>query len=208
RGQPGLVIRRRGRGLMRALAAAAAVLVAACLGVAAQPPAAGTDRATGIVEMTVSRESGVVSAWLGNGVRLHHREMAAARAGPHGARARPAEPRVVITVVVAGGELHESEPTRGLSAAAAVAWQSPATRTMDGEAMSAHLRERRIRVSGDAMGDALVLRVEAPAAGLGPALRVAASLLTEPLVDPAALAAWAAAHAEKIGKRPMEPRWI
>ncbi len=195
------------------LACTAALIFGMVLGAGApapaEPPAPGpaAPAGTGLVEMTASRPSGVVSAWLDNGIRVHHRRMPGPdreTAPPNG----PGEPRVLVTIALAGGELHETGATRGLSEAAAIAWRTPATRGMDAAAMAAHLREGRIGVTGYAGDEAMVLRIDSPAANLDKALGAAAALLTEPVVDENALAAWAEHRAKKAASAPTDPRWI
>lgn len=200
--------RRHARATAR-LARAAIILGLVCsagMPAPAEPPGAGPTE-TGLVEMTASRSSGVVSAWMGNGIRVHHRRMPGPDHKPASAGG-PNEPRVLVTIALAGGELLETEATRGLSNAAATAWRTPATRSMDAAAMAAHLREGRISVTGYAGEEAMVLRIESPASNLDRALAVAAALLTEPVVDPEALASWAEHDAKKAASPSTNPRWV
>lgn len=205
------------RTIASTLAAAAllAVLGAASAAPASTPPpplstpssASAGAAAAGIVELSVSPRSGVVSAWLGNGVRLHHRQMTGVGAMPGSPVASP-EPRVIMTFSLAGGEVLETRGTIGLSAAATLAWRAPATRSLGRAEMEALLRDHRIRTAGSASGDAAVLQLECPAAELETGLRVATLLLTEPVVDPAAHETWARLSAERLARPHPEARWL
>lgn len=69
----------------------------------------------GITEIEFDAESGVWSAWLDNGIRVHHRPMP------------DAEGVFDAHISFAGGQIEETEDTRGLTDAATLAWNEQRT---------------------------------------------------------------------------------
>lgn len=151
-------------------------------------PAAGR-----VDELSIDGASGVLSAWLGNGVRVHHREMAG-----HG-------DRVFVTVTLAGGLESETPPTRGLTQSLAALWQRPAARSRTSAELGALLSKSDVRVRG-AVGDRrVVLAVSASAAELERAFEALHLLLSEPLIEAAPFERWRSAAAEAAGTRAVQP---
>jgi predicted Zn-dependent peptidase len=126
-------------------------------------------------EIEVHRRTGVASAWLDNGVRVHH------------LRARVGSGRVWVAVSLAGGEINETDQNRGLSQLAAASWTTPACRSVGSAALKPELERLGVKLAAGCYQDRLTLRVEAPAASLPDALHVAFLLLSEPLIEPDAL---------------------
>lgn len=191
-------------------------LSAACVGAAwacASPPVAGTPArvapaadaqearaarntpdAVRVLELTQNRKSGVVSAWLSNGVRLHYRRIDQ----PPG--------QVQVAIAVLGSEMLETAETRGRSALAAAAmdeWTLSAP-----EAVRVGAEARDVHIDAMAGPDALQLRVWGSAADMEIALRAAAELLTRPHIDDAVLARARAALGTEIAKRDADSRAI
>lgn len=147
--------------------------------------AGGTARAqepSPVAEISRHAASGVWSAWLENGARAHYAH-------------RPGQ-RFAVTVTLAGGELHETAGTRGLSAAAAAAWS-------DGSGARAKAEREGVLVEARATGDALVLTLTGPAGREGAAFDALRAMLTDARVDAGALASWRSAelvvHQERAG---------
>lgn len=170
------------------------------------PTAGGT-----VAELIAHRRSGVVSAWLENGVRVHHMWFAPPtplaaegnRLGQGGADSATAG--VIVTITVPGGAPHETAETLGRSMAAAQAWSFPATMSVPAPAMARALRARGVEAKGWAMSDAMVLRLQGtlprkPSGNLSTeqccadqleiALQAASLLLTEPVVSQEAVNAY------------------
>src|SRR5262249_19324605 len=77
------------------------------------PPGGGT-----VVEEQEDAATEVWSAWLANGVRLHHRRMTVRRN------------QATIAITLAGGVIQEGGDNRGITEAAVHAWNRPATSTL------------------------------------------------------------------------------
>lgn len=132
-------------------------------------PAAADLWCSTVVEMQTARASGVTSAWLSNGVRVHHMRTDR-RAG-----------RAEITIALSGGKLLEDARTRGLSEVAAGVlddWDAAAPEA----ARAAQMQGRNVRIDAGAGQDALMLHVSGAIPDLEPAMRVAVALLTSPVV--------------------------
>jgi zinc protease len=155
------------------------------------PPAPGR-----VVERREHAASGVTSAWLDNGVRVHHRFV----------DQRRHEVRVRITL--AGGEIEETPATRGVTRAAALAWQRPATSTLSSTQVRELMTGRRVRVGGGAGADALTLVVSGDPAELEHGLQLAYRLLTDPVVEPAAVAQWQESEVQAITARRARPAGV
>ena len=96
-------------------------------------PRAGT-----ITQMQIHPETGVFSAWLDNGARVHHRFMDYRKDS------------ATVTISVAGGRILEDAGTRGLSEAAAVALRTPATAALSSTDVTDILTGENVSVFGSA----------------------------------------------------------
>lgn len=122
-----------------------------------------------VLEMQTARRSGVTSAWLANGVRVHHREMDR-QAG-----------RVVVTIALCGGKLLEDPTTRGLTEVAAGVlddWDSVAPEA----SRTARMEGRDLRIDAAAGQDAITIRLSGSKGDLEAGLSVARAMLTAPTV--------------------------
>jgi len=149
-----------------------------------------------ILEQAEHPASGVTSAWLDNGVRVHHRFVAQRRN------------EVTVRITVAGGEIEETAATRGITQAATVAWRRPATSTLTSTQIRELMTGRRIRVDGRAEGDAITLFVRGDPAELEHGLQLAHRLLTDPVVEAAAFSQWQDAEMQAIAARRTQPMGI
>jgi len=132
-----------------------------------------------IVEQADDPATGVTSLTLANGVRVHLRPM----------DERKGEVRVQVTL--AGGELLETRATRGLSEAAALAFDTPATERLPPATIRAHLAGRSLSLSGSAAdGDAITGELVAGASDLEKGMRLLYLVLSRGRIPAAALGAW------------------
>jgi zinc protease len=151
-------------------------------------PAPGT-----VVEQVLHAESGVTSAWLDNGVRVHHRFMDQRRA------------QVNLVITLAGGRIQESAANRGITDAAAVAWDRPATSTLSSPQIRDLMTGRKVRIGRQVGEDALTLTVAGDPADLEPGLQLAYLLLTDPLLEGPALAQWKEVQIQAVEARKVHP---
>ncbi len=90
-----------------------------------------------VVDSEEHTASGVTSARLDNGVRVHHRFM----------DQRKNEATVAITL--AGGVIQEDGSTRGITEAAAQAWERPATSTLSSPQIESLMTGKKVRVPSE-----------------------------------------------------------
>jgi zinc protease len=154
----------------------------------ADPPARGA-----VVESRRDAPSAVTSFWLDNGVRGHHRLMEQERG------------TVIVTLTLAGGAIEEQAGDRGITEAAAQAWARPATRRFGSTVIRDFLAATTVRVASHVGEDALQLTLRSSPGDLEVAFQLAYLLLTEPMVEPPALARWKDSYAEWIAARRREP---
>lgn len=131
-----------------------------------------------VSEVTVNPETGVASAWLANNVRVRHRYMID-------------EPgRVYVSVAVAGGRIFEDETTRGISAAAASVFSSPAGCGHDEPAVRALLAHIAPETHAELLDDAMRLSLAFDTDGARDGFRLLHMLLAMPTIEPASLERW------------------
>jgi zinc protease len=149
-----------------------------------------------IVERLEHAASTVLSAWLDNGVRGHHRFM----------DQRKNEATIVITL--AGGQIQETAANRGISDAAALAWSRPATSKLSSVQVRDLMIGKKVRVSGKTGQDAMTLTVSGSPVDLGTGLQLAHLLLTDPIIEPAAFEQWRESEAQAIAARKLQPAGV
>ena len=145
-----------------------------------------------VVESVEHAGSGVTSARLDNGVKVHHRFM----------DQRKNEATVAITL--AGGVIQEDGGNRGITEAAAQAWERPATSTLSSPQIESLMTGKKVRVSSGVGGDALTLTVSGNPADLEAGLQLAYLLLTDPVIEAAALEQWKEKEIQAIAARKRE----
>lgn len=148
-----------------------------------------------VVEMQAHRRSGVVSAWLVNGIRVHHRRMTV----------QPDQIEVMISF--AGGELLECPETRGLSLLCAALLDRPSSRAIAQEDIRQRLEGRDVLIEGGAMHDSLLVRVSGAAADIRAGIEVAASALSSPLVTEDSMVIARTAACDDVKRTQNDARW-
>jgi zinc protease len=140
--------------------------------------------------------SGVTSMWLDNGVRVHHRFM----------DQRKNEASIVITL--AGGQIQETAANHGISEAALRAWDRPATSTLSSTDIRDLMTGAKARVRGGMTGDTMTLTISGDPAELERGLQLAYLLLTDPVIEPAALEQWKQEELQRIAARKNQPMQV
>ena len=149
-----------------------------------------------VVESQMHAASGVTSMWLDNGVRAHHRFM----------DERKNEASIAITL--AGGTIQETAADRGLTEAALRAWDRPATSALSSTAIRDLMTGAKVRVRSGMTGDTLTLTVSGDPAELERGLQLAYLLLTDPVIEPAALEQWKDGELQRIAARKNQPMQV
>ncbi|MBX3407892.1 MAG: insulinase family protein [Phycisphaeraceae bacterium] len=182
-----------------AMAAAAAVSAPAVAGGPADgcvPPskagvAASSSWQDRIVELQAHRRSAVVSAWLENGLRVHHRHMPEPRG------------RVEVVVCFGGGELLECATTRGLTLLTACYLDAPGSAELSAPEIERLVESRDVRLEGGVAPDGLVLRIWGATRDIESGLAAGAAVFRDPKADPAGVER-AAQQARQVVARSRE----
>ncbi len=153
-------------------------------------------RGGSVVETTTHAASGVTSMWLDNGVRVHHRRM----------DQRKNEASIAITL--AGGPIEETPADRGLTEAAQRAWERPATSTLSSTDIRDLMTGAKVRVRSGMSGDTVTLTVSGDPAEMERGLQLAYLLLTDPVIEPAALDQWKDTEIQRITERKSQPMGV
>ncbi len=146
-----------------------------------------------VVESLTHAPSGVTSMWLDNGVRVHHRFMDQRRN------------EASIAITLAGGQIQESTANRGITEAALRAWDRPATSTLSSTEIRDLMTGSKVRVRSGMTGDTATLTVSGDPAELERGLQLAYLLLTDPVIERAALDQWKDAERQRIDARKSQP---
>ncbi len=146
-----------------------------------------------VVESRQHAASGVTSMWLDNGVRVHHRRM----------DQRKNEASIAITL--AGGAIEETAANRGITEAARRAWGRPATSALSSTEIQELMTGAKVRVQDGMNGDTVTLTVSGDPAELERGLQLAYLLLTDPVLEAAALEQWKDVELQRIRERKSQP---
>jgi zinc protease len=155
-----------------------------------------TPKAGKVADVSEHAASQVTSAWLDNGVRVHHRFM----------DIKKNEASISITLV--GGEINETAANRGISQVAALAWNKPATKSMNSTQIREFMTAKKVGVGGGAGPDTMTLSVSGSPEALETGMQLAHLLLTQPVVEPAALAQWKDRQVQAIAARKTQPQGV
>ena len=145
------------------------------------------------VSLSEHEATGVATAWLDNHVCVHHREMDIQK------------DQATVTISLAGGEILEDASNRGVSEAAALAWNRPATHSLSSTNIRDLMTGAKVRVGGGASTDTMFLSVSGSPDELEQGLKLAHLLLTEPNVEQAAFDQWRQERILQIQQSKLTP---
>jgi zinc protease len=166
----------------------AAADVESVVAVLADPTTKGT-----IAELSAHEASGVSSAWLGNGVRVHHRRMMEQRN------------EATITITLAAGSILETAADRGIAEAAGQAWAQPAGGAYTNSQIRDFLVGKKVHLRAAGGEDTMNLVVSGDPADLEDGMRLAYLLLTEPVIENRTLGGWRRRVRQSIAARKVQP---
>ncbi len=148
-----------------------------------------------IAEQTVDAELGITSAWLENGVRLHHRFMDYKK------------DEVLIAINLAGGEIDESAANRGITEAAAQILSQPATSRLASTDIRDLITGKQFRLWGQAQTDVLAIRLSGSPADIETGLQLTYALLTDGRLEPSAFDVWSQSTIEDLQQGETQPQF-
>jgi len=164
-----------------------------------------------VVDSTLDEDLGITSAWLANGVRVHHRFM------------DYKEDTIMVSIALAGGGIEETEGNVGITTVAALAINQPATSRlsstdirdlMTGKNISVGMgsggRGRRGRGGRGGMrpgGDTLTVSVQGSPKDLEAGLQLAHALLTDGRIEDSAFKNWRLRTLQQLERMQVMPRF-
>lgn len=147
----------------------------------------------GIAEFNDHRRSAVVSAWLTNGLRVHHRQMPQ----PQG--------QAFVVIAVSGGELLETADNRGISLLAAAALDN--FNALDpARAAELNLKNRDVHLECASGPDSIQLTLWGSVDDLSFGLRAVVDMLLGPVIDDHAFEVARDSVLAAIDRRAMDER--
>jgi zinc protease len=120
----------------------------------------------------------ITSAWLDNGVRVHHRFMDYKK------------DLVLLSITLAGGEIEETAANTGVTAIAALLFGQPATNRLRSTDIQDIMTGKNIRVGGNAANDTFTLSITGSPKDLESGLQLAYALLTDGKLEQTAFDNW------------------
>ncbi len=141
------------------------------------------------VETTVDKDLDIASAWLANGVRVHHRFMDYKK------------DQVLVSIELAGGRIEESANNLGITSF--VAWcldHQPATGRLSSTNVRDIMTGTNINVgAGSRSSDSLSISVSGSPKDLEKGLRLVYALLTEGKLEESGLKKWQQEQVQQLG---------
>ncbi len=139
-----------------------------------------------VVEKTFDEDLAVTSAWLENGVRLHHRFMDYKKDS------------VFVGISLAGGVIEETEQNAGVSQVAALVVQQPATNRLGSTDVKDLLTGKNIALQGGPSPDAFSLVLRGSPKDLEIGLQLVHALLTDGKIEASAFDTWKPAIRQQL----------
>jgi zinc protease len=139
-----------------------------------------------VMESSFDEDLKVTSAWLENGVRMHHRFMDYKK------------DTLLISISLAGGRIEESGEKLGVTQAAALAFMQPATCELSSMEISDLMTGKNVQVSGRPEGDALSIYVMGSPKDIETGLKLVHILLTGGLIEETAFTNWQAEMLQQL----------
>jgi zinc protease len=136
----------------------------------------------------------IPTATLTNGVRSHLRSMDFKK------------DEVLVRIVLAGGVPWETAGSRGLTDVAALAFQQPATSRLSSTEIRDLLTGRNVKLSGGAALDSVVLDLGGSPEDIEEGFRLVHALLTDPVIEPAALETWRESTRQRLESQRTDVR--
>jgi zinc protease len=164
-----------------------------------------------VVESTTDEELGITSAWLVNGVRVHHRFMDYKK------------DTVMVSIALAGGGIEETESNAGITSVASLAISEPATSVLSSTDIRDIMTGKNIRVGVGAGGrgrrrgggsrgmrpdgDTLTVSVQGSPKDLEAGLQLAYALLTDGKIEESAFKNWKLRTLQMLERMQSMPRF-
>lgn len=131
-----------------------------------------------MAESTFDEDLAITSAWLENGVRVHHRYMDYEK------------DTVLVSLTLAGGEIEETAENAGVTTVASLALRQPATHRLRSTDVEDLMTGKNIRVGGAGENDAFTITVSGSPIDLEIGLQLVHALLIDGVIEQTAFDTW------------------
>ncbi len=150
-----------------------------------------------VVEKSMDEDLKITSAWLSNGVRVHHRYMDYKKDS------------VFVSVAMAGGRIEETSETQGVTEVASLAVNVPATSRLSSTNIRDLMTGKNINVGSGrgGSGDAFTLSLSGSPADLETGLQLVHALVTDGKIEQSAFDNWKLQQMQGIEMREHMPRF-
>ncbi len=148
-----------------------------------------------VVERTKDADLDITSAWLENGVRVHHRYLDYKKDS------------VLVSVALAGGPIEETAENAGITGVATLAINDAATSDISSTEMRDLMTGKNINVGANPAGDHLLITITGSPLDLEAGLQKAHLLLKEGKIEEASFKNWRLATLQQIEEREKLPQF-
>jgi zinc protease len=162
-----------------------------------------------VVEKTTDKDLGITSAWLSNGVRVHHRFMDYKK------------DTVMVSIALAGGGIEETQANAGITTVATLAINRPATSRLTSTNIRDIMTGKNISVGTGSGGgrrgrrgpgmsrgsDSVTISVQGSPADLETGLQLAHALLTDGKIEESAFKNWKLQTLQQLDRMQTMPRF-
>lgn len=152
----------------------------------------------GFAQEETHEAANVWSAWMSNNARVHYRFMDYRKE------------QVSIVITLAGGELLESPDgsNRGITQAAAEAWDQAATSLLSSSDITDLMVGKKVSVSGGAGADVLTLSISGSPKDLETGMQLAYLMLTDPKLEQTAFDRWSTNQLQTLAAMKTSPSGV
>lgn len=148
-----------------------------------------------VTDQTVDKDLEVTSAWLENGVRVHHRFMDYKKDS------------VFVSVALAGGQIEETAGNTGITGVSTIAVNEAATSDISSTEMRDLMTGKNINVGASPAGDHVLVSITGSPLDLEAGLQKAHILLKDGKIEEAAFKNWRLATLQQIEEREKLPQF-
>ena len=149
-----------------------------------------------IAESTFDKDLKITSAWLDNGVRVHHRFMDYKKDA------------VTVSISLAGGRIEETAENAGITEVAALAVDQAATGRLNSTNVRDLMTGKNISVrAGRRADDTFTISVSGSPKDLETGLQLAHALLTDGKIEPSAFDTWKRRRIQRINQGQTDLRY-
>jgi zinc protease len=148
-----------------------------------------------VVESTTDPDLQITSAWLDNGVRVHHRFMDYKKDS------------VFVSISLAGGQIEETKDNAGVSQVAQLAIDEAATSRLSSSEIRDLMTGKNINVGAGGGGDTFTINVLGSPVDLETGLQLAYALLTDGKIEESAFKNWKLATLRQLEQRERFPQF-